>query len=157
MASTSPWRFTLCSRLLVSDSRLHIEVRDPTNTSPPDNELSVVGFPIEVGGLLQGSFLLSSIFSNINSVSSPGSTGKTGPLNFALLENHLKNSQVFQYDGSLTTPPCSQGVKWNVVKNPIYVDVATYRAAKGVMGFNSRFTQNQPGQQNLIEYACSIL
>lgn len=31
------------------------------------------------------------------------------------------NNQTFFYDGSLTVPPCSEGVKWYVVKTPLKI------------------------------------
>lgn len=126
-------------------------------TNPLDGTLSVVGFLIEIGSNTEASSLLSNVFENIEDIAVPGTQTTTGPLDFTELEAHLQGSPIFQYGGSLTTPPCTEGIRWNVVKNPIYVDIATYRAAKAVMGFNSRFTQNQPGEKNLIKYAASLL
>jgi carbonic anhydrase len=122
-----------------------------------DNALAVVGFLIEVGTDAEANPLLANIFEHVADIAVPGSEGLTGPLDFTELAAHLQSSQVYQYSGSLTTPPCTQGIAWNVVANPIYIDIATYRAAKGVMGFNSRFTQNHPGQKNLIKHACDVL
>lgn len=122
-----------------------------------DNALAVVGFLIEVGSDAEADPLLANIFEKVADIAVPGAEGLTGPLDFTELAAHLQTSQVYQYSGSLTTPPCTQGIAWNVVANPIYIDIATYRAAKGVMGFNSRYTQNTPGQKNLIKHACDVL
>ncbi len=76
---------------------------------------------------------------------------RTGPLNFAGLESHFNGATVYQYDGSLTTPPCTEKVAWNVVRQPIYISYKTYRAVKSVLKFNSRYTQNDPDQINLLD------
>lgn len=32
-----------------------------------------------------------------------------------------ENDQIFFYDGSITTPPCTEGVKWYIMKTPIEI------------------------------------
>lgn len=45
----------------------------------------------------------------------------------------------YSYAGSLTTPPCSEGVKWFVLMNPIEVSEAQLKKFQGVMhGGNAR-------------------
>ncbi|KAG7152889.1 Carbonic anhydrase like protein [Verticillium longisporum] len=122
-----------------------------------DASLSVVGFLIEVGNASQALKLWPNVFKNLNDIRDPGTLTKTGPLSFNELKNHLAKSAVFQYSGSLTTPPCTQNIAWNVVKQPVYIDLANYIKAKSVMKFNSRITQNFPGEINLIENACNSL
>ncbi|KAM0334307.1 hypothetical protein ACHAQA_001330 [Verticillium albo-atrum] len=122
-----------------------------------DSALSVVGFLIELGNAKQALKLWPNVFKNLNDIRTPGTLSETGPLSFTELEKHLAKSTVFQYSGSLTTPPCTQGIAWNVVKQPVYIDLANYIKAKSVMKFNSRITQNQPGEINLIENACATL
>lgn len=133
-------------------------LRELTTPSPHlDDSLSVVGFLIELGSNNEASALLANVFENVDEISEPGTETHTGPLDFSELSTHLNGTEVFQYSGSLTTPPCTQGIAWNVVKDPIFVDLATYRAAKAVMKFNARFTQNQPGETNLISVAAAAL
>jgi len=44
----------------------------------------------------------------------------------------------YRYFGSLTTPPCSEGVNWNVVKSPIEMSEVQIKKFESVIGFNSR-------------------
>ncbi|KAK1586021.1 carbonic anhydrase [Colletotrichum navitas] len=117
---------------------------------------SVLGFLIEVDNSAPSAFL-KSVFSRVDEVAVPGSRSETVPLSFCELRTVLKHSEVYQYDGSLTTPPCSEGIAWNVVAEPLLIDDVTYRAAKKIMKFNARYTQNVPGKMNLLDYSRTTL
>lgn len=57
------------------------------------------------------------------------------------------------YAGSLTTPPCSEGVTWFVSTQKLQVTAASFGRVRDVIGFNARFPQNQLGQPNLLTVA----
>ncbi|KAL0931879.1 carbonic anhydrase [Colletotrichum truncatum] len=117
---------------------------------------SVVGFLIEVDNT-KPSVFLANVFSHLDEVAEPGSHAETEGFSLCELKEILARSDVYQYDGSLTTPPCTQGIAWNVVAEPLTVDDATFRAAKKIMKFNARYTQNVPGQKNLLDHSRVVL
>lgn len=47
----------------------------------------------------------------------------------------------YHYEGSLTTPPCSEGVQWLVLSSPIEMSAAQLEAFQKLIEFNSRPTQ----------------
>lgn len=47
----------------------------------------------------------------------------------------------FAYAGSLTTPPCSEGVRWNVMRTPISASAAQIAALREALGSTSRHVQ----------------
>lgn len=55
-----------------------------------------------------------------------------------------------RYPGSLTTPPCSQGVRWMVMRNPVEFSAEQLAALVAVHGDNSRPTQSLNGRIPLI-------
>lgn len=47
----------------------------------------------------------------------------------------------FAYAGSLTTPPCSEGVRWNVMRTPITASAEQIAALREALGASSRHVQ----------------
>lgn len=49
----------------------------------------------------------------------------------------------FRYMGSLTTPPCSEGVNWYVLQNPVQFSAAQIDRLGRLMGYNARPVQQR--------------
>jgi carbonic anhydrase len=47
----------------------------------------------------------------------------------------------YAYNGSLTTPPCSEGIAWRVLKTPITLSHAQLSAITAIVGRNARLSQ----------------
>ncbi|MEY4751419.1 MAG: hypothetical protein RIQ60_3633 [Pseudomonadota bacterium] len=47
----------------------------------------------------------------------------------------------YSFEGSLTTPPCTEGVNWMVLKNPVKLSAAQVNAFKKLFRFNARPVQ----------------
>jgi carbonic anhydrase len=52
----------------------------------------------------------------------------------------------YRYDGSLTTPPCSEGVRWVVMTTPIQLSADQIRAFTAIIRDNNRPTQPLNGR-----------
>ncbi len=57
-------------------------------------------------------------------------------------------TESMRYDGSLTTPPCTEGVRWVVLADPIQVDEAQIEQIRAVLHENNRPVQ--PGNGRTI-------
>lgn len=60
-----------------------------------------------------------------------------------------KNMKYVTYSGSLTTPPCSEGVRWIVLKKVISVSKKQYNAFKAIYDGNARPVQDLNGREVL--------
>ena len=57
----------------------------------------------------------------------------------------------YRYEGSLTTPPCSQGVKWIVLTTPIEMSEAQIAAFKAIIHDNNRPVQPLNGRKLFVD------
>ena len=78
--------------------------------SNAEGQLAVVGLMFDEGEE-------NSMLDQLNGFRPAGMEPYTGPVDYNLVVSSL--DQYYTYNGSLTTPPCSEGVLWVVLKNPI--------------------------------------
>lgn len=76
----------------------------------------------------------------------PKAAGETVPLKARLVPSDWMptNPQYYRYGGSLTTPPCTEGVRWIVMKSPRQASTEQIKALTDAIG-----TPNQRPQQAL--------
>lgn len=95
-----------------------------------DGALAVVGVMMVGGG---GKGWMDQIMSSAPPVKGTVPLGKADPQ--ALLPNARG---FFRYQGSLTTPPCSEVVLWTVLRDPVAVSDASLGAFKALFDMNAR-------------------
>ncbi|KAG0296002.1 hypothetical protein BGZ97_004662, partial [Linnemannia gamsii] len=67
-------------------------------------------------------------------------------VDFAPLVRALKGfTPRWEYAGSLTTPPCSENVAWNVMHDPYPIGLDQLRALVNLQGFNARDLEDSRG------------
>ncbi|WP_103070088.1 carbonic anhydrase [Aquimarina sediminis] len=62
---------------------------------------------------------------------------------FDLTENLPENKSYYTYKGSLTTPPCTEGVNWFILKNPITVSLQQVLTLRDLMPIDN-YRSEQP-------------
>jgi len=61
-----------------------------------------------------------------------------------------RSKAYYSFDGSLTTPPCSEGVKWMVLKQPAEISAAQLDQFKKLYSHNARPIQATHGREILV-------
>lgn len=62
-----------------------------------------------------------------------------------------RTQRSFRYEGSLTTPPCAEGVRWFVLETPVQISDAAFAAFEAVLGKNNRPVQPLNDRELLID------
>ena len=111
-----------------------------------DGALAVIGVLIERGSEHAA---FNSLWAHLPS--SPGAAQQIEQV--AIDANDLLPSTrtSYRYDGSLTTPPCSEGVKWFVLTTPIELSEAQIAAFTAIVHDNNRPVQPLNGRQLLVD------
>ena len=115
----------------------------------PDERLAVVGIFLEVGG---ENVALAPVFDNLpTEVSDEAAPVEGETVDLAALP---ETQTYFQYDGSLTTPPCTEGVAWQVLDTPVEISQEQLDAFTAVVEGNFRPTQPL-GDRELVRDAAA--
>ena len=102
----------------------------------PDGKLAVVGVFFEQGAA-------NSTFAKIAS-KIPSQADQTNQMSSDLNPEGLMpplDGTAFRYDGSLTTPPCTEGVTWTVYKQPVTLSASQIEDLTSVYSDNARPVQ----------------
>jgi carbonic anhydrase len=68
----------------------------------------------------------------------------------------LKNQRIFNYEGSLTTPGCSEVVNWVVVEQPVFISPRNFKVLLTHMGTSNRNTQPLGTREVKVSVVASI-
>ncbi|KAI0753199.1 alpha carbonic anhydrase [Daedaleopsis nitida] len=118
-----------------------------------DKSIAVLALPFQLTEDGSTTQLLTNVIKNITDIAEPGTVTKTGPLDFGVITETLQTKKLFQYTGSLTTPPCAEGLTFLVLSEPLPIDVKTFNTIKKTIKFNARYSQNKLGDRNLLDIA----
>jgi len=109
-----------------------------------DGDLAVIGVFLKEG---KKNDLIQAIWNNIPDKVGPERTAKGIKINASSLLP--SNQEYYNFTGSLTTPPCSEGVSWNVMTTPI--EVSAEQIAKFAFYYKMNARPVQPLNNRVIK------
>lgn len=105
-----------------------------------DGQLGVVGVMMKVG---EHNPVIEGIWQN---VPASGETKSALGVELNAMDLLPEAKGYYAYEGSLTTPPCTEGVAWHVMKDPIEVSAAQVTAFQSIFPVNARPIQDLHGR-----------
>ncbi len=103
-------------------------------------QLGVIGVLMKQG---KANETISAVFSHLPH---PGEKITVDDLTLDVSSLMPKSLAYYSFEGSLTTPPCSEGVNWMVLKEPISLSAKQIAAFKKLIGSNARPVQPLNGR-----------
>jgi carbonic anhydrase len=109
--------------------------------SDADGNLAVVSVLLEEGS---ANSLVETLWDRAAKTASPEKTYNNLQINVAdlLPTNH----RYFTFSGSLTTPPCTEGVSWFVLKTPVTISKKQFETFAEIYPYDERPTQRPNGR-----------
>ncbi|EPS38834.1 hypothetical protein H072_7401 [Dactylellina haptotyla CBS 200.50] len=173
---------TLATRSSVStkDKKLRWEALNIFHFhTPSEHRLNNQWYPLEVHFVHQGktdatNLAVVGIFFNVNErnrsepmikrmaellkkITKKGDSVTATDVHLRGIRRAIMHSKKYTYTGSLTTPPCTEGVAWFISTDIIDISIADLNMFKKVMQYNARDLQAGIGETNIVEYASQYL
>ena len=111
-----------------------------------DGALAVIGVLIESGSI---NTALTPFWHYLPSV--PGESEQIKEVIVNALNLLPSTKHTYRYTGSLTMPPCSEGVKWFVLTTPVKMSQSQIAAFKKILYGNNRPVQSLNGRELLVD------
>lgn len=142
------FHFHTPSEHTIADRHIPMEIHFVHKNS--EGGLAVIGVMVEEGAMN------SAIEPIIEAL--PSQVGSENELHEAFNPGSLlpTDMSVYRYMGSLTTPPCSEKVKWHVAKSPIEMSKEQIEAFEHIMGENFRPVQRHLDAKGGISKASAM-
>jgi carbonic anhydrase len=99
-------------------------------------KLAIIAVMFEMG---EDNIVLNKLLRNMPENSGDNNILKSEILGYDILPS---NQEYYRYNGSLTTPPCTEGVKWLVLKTPVSISKSQLADFDAAMPTNNRPIQN---------------
>ncbi|KAF2402687.1 carbonic anhydrase [Trichodelitschia bisporula] len=133
----------------VSDEHYPLEMH-MVHEAPSDGSLVVVALLFDLS-TTAATPLVKALAAALPAIANPGTATPLGEAaDMADIAKHITSTPLRAYAGSLTTPPCKEGVTFLLATEPLPLDVESYNAFKRVVKFNARFSQGALGEENLL-------
>ena len=101
-----------------------------------NNNLAVIGIMFEVS---EDNTTLNKLLRNLPENKDQKNEVKSEIFGYEILP---ESKEYYRFNGSLTTPPCTEGVKWIVLKTPVTISKSQLKDFEAVMPKNARDIQN---------------